>query len=139
MLNTKFSPWPSYTNEEINAVNHVLKSNRVNYWTGEECQKFEKEYAEWIGVRYAIALSNGTVALDVSLQSLGIGLGDEVIVTSRTFLASVSSIVNVGAKPIFADVDSNSQNISLKTIEKLISPKTKAILCAMQSIDFSIV
>lgn len=129
MLNTNFSPWPSFTDEEGDAVRNVLLSNKVNYWTGTEGRKFEKEFASWTGVEYAIALSNGTVALDLAFKALGIGTGDEVIVTSRTFLASVSSIVNAGAIPVFADVSRDSQNITPETVKAKISSKTKAILC----------
>lgn len=129
MLNGPFSPWPSYTEEEAAAVHKVILSNKVNYWTGEEGRKFEREFAEFTQTEYAIAVANGTVALDLALHALGVGEGDEVIVTSRTFLASVSSIVNAGAIPRFADVDADSQNISAETISEVLSPKTKAILC----------
>lgn len=129
MLNTPFSPWPSFTEEEADAVRAVILSNKVNYWTGQECREFEAEFASWVGVEYAVALTNGTVALDVALKALGIGMGDEVIVTSRTFLASVSSIVNAGATPVFADVDANSQNITAETIAAVLSARTKAVLC----------
>lgn len=129
MLNTNFSPWPAFTLEESEAVSRVLLSNKVNYWTGDECRQFEKEFATWVGVDYAIALMNGTVALDLALLALGIGPGDEVIVTCRTFIASVSCIVSVGATPIFADVDRDSQNITDETIRAVLSPKTKAIIC----------
>jgi dTDP-4-amino-4,6-dideoxygalactose transaminase len=129
MLNTKFSPWPSFTVEEADAVRDVLLSNKVNYWTGQECREFEKEFAAWCGAAHAVALMNGTVALDVAFQVLGIGAGDEVIVTSRTFLASVSSIVNAGAKPVFADVSRDSQNITPESVRAVISSKTKAIVC----------
>lgn len=112
MLNTAFSPWPSFTQEEADAVSQVLLSNKVNYWTGQECREFEKEFAAFAGTEYAIALANGTVALDVALQAMGIGAGDEVVVTPRTFLASVSSVVNIGAVPVFAEVDRDSQNIT---------------------------
>lgn len=128
MLNTPFPPWPSFTEEEADAVKQVLLSNRVNYWTGQETREFEKEFAAWAGTKHAVALTNGTVALDVALIALGIGAGDEVIVTSRTFLASVSSIVNTGATPVFADVDRDSQNISPETISAVITPRTKAIV-----------
>lgn len=128
MLNTKFSPWPSFTQEEADAVSKVLLSNKVNYWTGDECRKFEKEFADWVGTKYAVAVSNGTLALDVALKALDIGAGDEVIVTSRTFLASVSCIVTAGAIPVFADVDLNSQCITAESVEKLLSPRTKAII-----------
>jgi dTDP-4-amino-4,6-dideoxygalactose transaminase len=129
MLNTKFSDWPNFTEEEISAVNVVLRSNRVNYWTGQEGREFEKEFAASIGVSHAVAVTNGTVALDLCWQSLGIKAGDEIIVTPRTFLASASSILNAGAVPVFADVDADSQNITPETALKVLTKKTKAILC----------
>jgi len=129
VLNTPFSPWPSFTVEEADAVRDVVLSNKVNYWTGKECREFEKEFATWSGTEYAIALANGTVALDLALLALGIGAGDEVIVTSRTFLASVSSIVNAGAVPVFADVDRDSQNFTAETIQAVMSPRTRAVIC----------
>lgn len=129
MLNTPFSPWPCFSEEEANAVRDVILSNKVNYWTGQECREFEKEFAAWAGTEHAVALTNGTVALDVALQALGIGAGDEVVVTSRTFLASVSSIVNAGAIPVFADVDRESQNITSETIRAVLTSRTRAIIC----------
>ena len=129
MLNTPFSPWPSFTEEEADAARDVILSNKVNYWTGQETRSFEKEFAEWAGTDYAVALANGTVALDLALKALAIGAGDEVIVTPRTFLASVSSIVNAGAIPVFADVDLDSQNFSAKTIQAVLTPRTKALIC----------
>lgn len=129
MLNSPFSPWPSFTSEEADAVRNTLMSNRVNYWTGSECREFEKEFAAWTGTRYAIALANGTVALEAALRALAIGKGDEVIVSPRTFLASASCIVQVGGKPVFADVDRDSQNITAETIAKVLTPKAKAIIC----------
>lgn len=128
MLNTPFSPWPFFTKEEVDAVSRVLLSNKVNYWTGNECRKFEQEFAAWTGCNYAIALANGTLALDLALKALEIGEGDEVITTPRTFLASASSIVSVGAEPKFADVDLNSQVITADSIEAVITPKTKAVI-----------
>ena len=129
MINNQFSSWPSYTIEEANAVHEVVLSNKVNYWTGNECREFEKEFAVWSTSKYAIALGNGTLALDVTFKALNIGVSDEVIVTSRTFIASVSSIVNSGAIPIFADVDLNTQNITPEFIRSVITDKTKAIVC----------
>jgi len=129
MLSNLFSPWPSYTQEEVDSIERVILSNRVNYWTGKECRLFEKEFAEFSDSDYAVALSNGSVALELALIALDIGIGDEVIVTSRTFIASVSSIVNVGATPIFADVSLDSQNISPETIRPLITKRTRAIIC----------
>ena len=128
MLNTNLSQWPSFTEEERDAVSKVLMSNKVNYWTGDEGRKFEKEFAEYTDTEYAIALSNGTLALDLSLHALGVGEGDEVIVTPRTFLASVSSVITAGAIPVFADIDLNSQNIEAETISSVITNKTKAII-----------
>lgn len=128
MLNTPFSSWPSFTEEEAKAVHDVVLSNRVNYWTGTECREFEKEFAAWADASYAVALGNGTLALDVALQALGVGEGDEVIVTPRTFIASISTVVNAGATPVFADIDRDTQNIEAHTIEPVISARTKAIV-----------
>lgn len=134
MLNTKLAPWPSFTDTELSAVQSVLRSNRVNYWTGEEGRLFETEFAAWNKTKHAIALSNGTVALDLALQGLGIGSvnggssSDEVIVTSRTFIASISAIANAGATPVFADVDLDSGNISANTIATKLSAQSKAII-----------
>ncbi|ANQ25242.1 aminotransferase [Vibrio natriegens] len=128
MLNTPFSPWPSFTQEEADAASRVLLSNKVNYWTGSECREFEKEFAAWAGCEYAVALSNGTLALDVALKALNVGEDDEVITTPRTFLASASSIVTAGANPVFADVDLNSQAITADSIEAVLTPNTKAVI-----------
>ena len=129
MLNSSFSPWPSFTKEEADAVSRVLLSNKVNYWTGQECREFEKEFAEWCDAEHAIALANGTLALDLALRVLGIAPGDEVVVTPRTFLASVSCVVTAGATPIFAEVDASSQNITAESIRAVITPRTKAVIC----------
>jgi dTDP-4-amino-4,6-dideoxygalactose transaminase len=129
MLGGPFSSWPSFDEDEVTAVSNVLRSNKVNYWTGTECREFEKEFAAWSGCKYAVAVANGTVALDLTFKALGIGDGDEVIVTSRTFLASVSSIVNSGSVPIFADVDRNTQNVTVDTIRAVITPNTRAVVC----------
>ena len=129
MLNTNFTSWPSYTSEEADAAHKVLLSNKVNYWTGSECREFEKEFAVWSNSKYAIALGNGTLALDSAFKALNITAGDEVIVTARTYIASVTSIVNAKAIPIFVDVDLNSQNITPESIRSKITNKTKAIVC----------
>jgi dTDP-4-amino-4,6-dideoxygalactose transaminase len=129
MLNTPFSPWPSFTSEEADAVQRVLLSNKVNYWTGTETRAFEKEFAAWCGTSHAVALANGTLALDVALKALGIGPGDEVVVTPRTFIASISCVVNAGAVPVFADVEADSGNLSARTIAAVLSPRTKAVVC----------
>jgi dTDP-4-amino-4,6-dideoxygalactose transaminase len=126
---TPFSPWPSYTKEELSAVQEVLASGRVNYWTGDRCREFERSFAAWTGSRFAVALANGTVALDLALSALRISPGDEVITTPRTFLASASCIVTAGATPVFADVDRDTQNITAETIARKITARTKAIIC----------
>ena len=129
MLSSNFSPWPSFDKQEIDAVSGILLSNKVNYWTGGQCRDFELEFARFCNTGYAISIANGTLALDLALKSLDIMPGDEVIVTSRTFIASVSTIINIGAIPIFADVDLDSQNITLNSIRNKVTKKTKAILC----------
>ncbi len=129
------APWPNFTQEEADAVSKVLLSNKVNYWTGNEGQEFEKEFAQFAQTKHAVALANGTLALDLALYGLEIGSRnggsdqDEVIVTPRSFIASASAIVNAGAKPVFADVDRNSQNITPETVAQHITNNTKAILC----------
>lgn len=127
-MDIKNSPWPTHTADEIDAVNRVLASGCTNYWTGTECRAFEKEYAAFVGTEYAIALMNGTVALEAALYALQIGPNDEVITSCRTFIASASCIVMRGATPVLADVDPVSQNITVQTIEPCITPRTKAIV-----------
>jgi dTDP-4-amino-4,6-dideoxygalactose transaminase len=128
MLDTGFSPWPAFTEEEAAAVQGVLLSNRVNYWTGEEGRSFEREFAAWSGSAYAVAIANGTVAMDLAWIALDIRPGDEIVVTPRSFIASASSIVNAGAVPVFADVDPDSQNITPETVAPVLTPRTRAIL-----------
>ena len=125
---TPFLGWPFFAKDEIAAVKRVLQSGKVNYWTGNEGRLFEKEFAASIGVKYAVAVMNGTVALEAALMALGIGKGDDVIVTPRSFIASASCAVMRGAKPVFADVDRESQNITVTTIEKVITRRTRAII-----------
>ena len=129
MLNCNFSSWPSFSKQEIDAVSDVLSSNQVNYWTGSQCRDFELEFAQFCNTRHAVSLANGTLALDLALKALDIKPGDEIIVTSRTFIASVSAIINIGAIPIFADVDLDSQNITPESVRNQITKNTKAILC----------
>jgi dTDP-4-amino-4,6-dideoxygalactose transaminase len=129
MLNGPFSPWPDFDGDEKKAVLEVLDSNKVNYWTGQEGREFEKQFADYFEIQYAIAVANGTVALDLAWQALALPKGSEVIVTSRTFIASISSIVLAGLTPVFADIDLNTQNITAETIKPHIEDKTSAILC----------
>lgn len=129
MLNSPFAPWPSFSQEEAEAVSRVLLSNKVNYWTGTECREFEREFAAWAGSAKAISLANGTVALDLALKALDIEPGSEVVVTPRSFIASASTVVNAGLVPIFADIDRDSQNLSAATIRPVLTDRTRAILC----------
>jgi dTDP-4-amino-4,6-dideoxygalactose transaminase len=124
----RFAPWPYFAADEIEAATRVLQSGNVNYWTGDEGRQFEREFAEQAGCKYAVALANGTVALELALYALGIRPGDEVIVPSRTFIASASCVVMRGATPILADVDAHSQNLTADTIRPLLTPRTKAII-----------
>ena len=121
--------WPYFEQDEIDAACAVLRSGRVNYWTGEEVRLFEKEFAEFLGVKYSIAVANGSVALELALETLDIGHGDEVIVPNRTFIASASCCVMRAAIPIFTDVDNNSQNITAESIRNVMTPKTRTIIC----------
>ncbi|PZN28586.1 MAG: aminotransferase [Proteobacteria bacterium] len=123
-----FPTWPSFTEEEISAATSVLRSGKVNYWTGDEVRRFEAEYAAHTGTPYAIAVANGTVSLELALGALGVGTGDDVVTTPRTFIASASCAVLRGARPVFADVDRDSQNITADSIERVLTPNTKAII-----------
>ena len=126
--NAPFPPWPVLEEEEIEAATAVLRSGRLNYWTGNEGRAFEREFAEFTGRKYAIALANGTVALELALYCLGIGSGDEVVVPSRTFIASASCAVMRGATRFVADVDRDSSNVTAETIERVLTSRTKAIV-----------
>jgi dTDP-4-amino-4,6-dideoxygalactose transaminase len=120
--------WPVFDDEQIAVAAAVLRSGKVNYWTGEEGRAFEAEFAEAVGCRYGIALANGTVALELALHALDIGAGDEVVVTPRSFMASASCVVACGARAVFADVDPDSQNITAETVRAVLSPRTRAVI-----------
>ncbi|WP_343347843.1 DegT/DnrJ/EryC1/StrS aminotransferase family protein [Sphingomicrobium sp. XHP0239] len=134
MADTDFASWPDFDAEQVTAAADVLASGRVNYWTGGEGRAFEREFAHYSDCAHAIALANGTVALDLALHGLGIGARnggsehDEVIVTPRSFIASVSSVVNAGARPVFADIDRDSGNIEPATIEPHITQATRGVV-----------
>lgn len=119
--------WPQFDSEQIDSATRVLTSGKINTWTGKETKTFESEFAEWCGSKYSIAMTNGSLALSAAYLAIGIGQGDELITTPRTFIATASSAVLLGAKPIFADVDPNSGAITAATIAPLITPRTKAI------------
>lgn len=120
--------WPNFDERAIQAVEKVLKSGKVNYWTGSKGREFEEKFALWQGSRYAVSVSSGTAALHVALTALGIGPGAEVIVPSYTFIATSFSVVQAGAVPVFADVNLEDHCISVESAEKLVTPRTKAII-----------
>jgi len=121
-------PWPHFAADEIEAVRAVLASGRANYWTGKEGTSFETEFAHYVGTKYAVALANGSVALELALHALDIGPGDEVVVPSRSFLATASCVVLRGARPVFADVDARSGNLSAETVRAALTPRTRAVI-----------
>jgi dTDP-4-amino-4,6-dideoxygalactose transaminase len=125
---TPLPAWPHYAQDELDAVRDVLASGKVNYWTGQECVAFEREFAAYVGTRHAVALANGSVALELALHALGIGPGDDVVVTSRSFVASASCAALRGARPVFADIDPASQNITADTVRAVLTPATRAII-----------
>lgn len=125
---SKKSAWPYFEDDEVLAATAVLRSGKINQWTGKEVENFQNEFAAFCGVQHAIALANGSVALDLALYALDIGPGDEVIVTPRTFVASAGCVALRGARPVFADVDPESQNITGESIAKVLTPKTRAII-----------
>ena len=127
MMKTKYV-WPVVSNKEIDIVNKVLKSNKLNYWTGSKCQEFENKFAKYFGLKHTISLANGSVALDIAIKCLGLKKNSEIIVTPRSYISSVTSVLNQNLKPVFADIDLNSQNIESENIEKKITKNTKAIL-----------
>ena len=128
VVTNKLAGWPSFDEKAIKAVEDVLRSGKVNYWTGPKGMEFEKQFAAWQGSKYAISASTGTSALHVALSALGIGPGDEVIVPSYTFIASSFSVVQSGAIPRFADVNMEDHCISVESAEKLVNKRTKAIM-----------
>ena len=122
-------PWPYFWEDEKKAVQEVLDSGRVNYAIGGvKGKEFEKKFADYVGTKHAVVVSNGTAALHVALAAAGINPGDEVIVPSRTFLATASSVLHQNAVPIFADVDIKTGNILVESIKSLITERTKAII-----------
>jgi len=121
-------PWPCFGEEDVRAVAGVLRSGRVNYWTGDEGKTFEAEFARFVGTRHAVAVANGTVALELALRACGVAPGDEVVVPSRTFIATASAVVMAGATPVVADICLESQNLTPETVRSAITQRTKAII-----------
>lgn len=123
-----FAPWPHFEQHEIEAAAAVLRSGKINYWTGDEGRQFETEFAAYTGVKHAVAVANGSVALELALQVLGIGPGKEVVTTCRTFIASATCVAMRDGKPVMCDVDRDSQNITAETVARALTPRTKAII-----------
>lgn len=121
------APWPQYDDEQIAAAGRVLASGRVNYWNGQEGRRFEQEFAHACACRHGVALANGSLALSSAYLALGLGQGDELITTPRSFVATASAAVLLGARPVFADVDPDSQSITAASIAPLITPRTRAL------------
>ncbi|ULJ75094.1 DegT/DnrJ/EryC1/StrS family aminotransferase [Rhizobium gallicum] len=120
--------WPVFDEEQVQAVVSMLRTGQVNAWTGPYVRQFEEAYAAFIGVQHAIAVTNGTAALELALFALGLSPGDEVIVTPRSFVASAACVPFCGGVPVFADVDQDSQNITTATIAEKVSSRTKGII-----------
>lgn len=127
-MRNKAELWPHYGADEIAAVAACLESGKVNQWTGPHVADFERAYAMYVGAGQAIALANGSLALELALRAFGIGPGEEVIVTPRSFVASASCVMLVGATPVFAEVDALSGNITAESILAVITPRTRAII-----------
>ncbi len=127
LLAVTLAPWPQFDSEQIDAASCVLASGKVNAWTGQETKAFEQDFASWCGSSHAIAMANGSLALSAAYLAIGLGRDDELITTPRTFIATASSSVLLGAKPVFADVDPDSGAITAATIAPLITPRTKVI------------
>ena len=119
--------YPYFDRYSIKQVKKVLESGRVNYWTGNECKDFEKEFSNYHKVKYSLSVSNGSVALEMALKALNLKKKDSVIVTPRSFVISASCVINLGLKPIFADVDENG-NLSIEGIKKAYNKNVKAII-----------
>ncbi|MEQ1936582.1 MAG: DegT/DnrJ/EryC1/StrS aminotransferase family protein, partial [Fimbriimonadaceae bacterium] len=124
----KLPSWPYFAEDEVEAVAAVLRSGKVNYWTGTEGREFEREFAGYVGTKHGIAIMNGTVTMELALIALGIGPGDEVIIPPRTFMATATAVMVRGAIPVFADVDRDSGCITAESISRVISPRTKAVI-----------
>ncbi|MBT0667225.1 DegT/DnrJ/EryC1/StrS family aminotransferase [Novosphingobium profundi] len=124
------SRWPCHEEDEIAAACAVLRTGRVNALVhGEHTREFAREFAAYVGMPSGVCVANGTVSLEIALKALGIGPGDEVIVPARSFFATASAVMASGASLAFADVEPVSQNIDPASVERLIGPRTRAVIC----------
>lgn len=126
--NTSVPSWPRFDPDEVAAATDVLASGRVSYWTGDQGRLFEAEFARWVGVEHAVAVSNGTVALELALRALGVRPGDEVIVPTATFIATASAVVAVGAVPVVVDVEPVSQCLTADLVRDAVTSRTSAVI-----------
>ncbi|MDR1775660.1 MAG: DegT/DnrJ/EryC1/StrS family aminotransferase [Actinomycetes bacterium] len=120
--------WPHIPDDGIAAVERVLRSGKISYWTGTQARDFEKEFAAYTGAAHAVAVANGTLTLEIALRSLGIGPGDEVIVPSRTFIATAGSVVALGAVPVICDIDPDTNCLTALTVARVTTPRTRAVI-----------
>ena len=120
--------WPVFDEEQRAAVEQVLQSGKVNYWTGQEGKYFEEEYAQHLGVKHTVAVANGTVALELALFAVGLNNDDEVVIPSRTFIGTASAVVARGGRPVCADIDVASQNVTAETLKVAVTEKTRGII-----------
>ena len=125
---TALPPWPVFEADELAAVEAVLRSGRVNYWTGDQCKLFERAWSDQHGGMHSLAMANGSLTLDTALRVLGVGAGDEVIVSPRSYVASAMCAVLAGATPVFADVDAESGNMTVASMEAVRTSRTKACI-----------
>ena len=128
-MKIKFNSWPTYSKNEIKIINKIVKSGKVNYWTGKYCSIFENYFKKKFNLNYTVSIANGSVALDAALSILKLKKNDEVLVTSRSYITTASCIQKTPAKIKFVDVNLNNQNICLNDLKKKINKKTKAVIC----------
>ncbi len=121
-------PWPHHEQDEIDAVVEILRTGRTNQWTGDTVRQFEAACEDWFGLTHALAVANGTVAIELALRGLEIGPGDDVLVSSRSFVASATMPLLVGAMPVFADVSIEHGNVTVETLEAARTPATRCAI-----------
>ncbi len=127
-MGTDLPRWPDFEDDEVAAVGDVLRSGKVNYWTGGKCREFESGWSAAHGALHSLSMANGSLTMDAALHALDIGPGDEVIVSPRSYVASAMCVVLAGATPVFADVDPDSGCITPATAEAVRSPRTRAVI-----------
>lgn len=122
-----FPSWPIFGKAEEKALIEVLRSRKWGIG-GEKNPEFSQAYAKWLGVRRVVTCTNGTAAIEIALRAVGVKPADEVIVPSYTFVATASSVLSIGAVPVFADIEPETYMMDPDSVEAVITPKTKAII-----------